>query len=471
MAERTMSLRAAASRKPAGSAARAPLPAAQMQAQSPREAELFALADSLNNRPPIHQLRALGAGLSAPVQRVVLSKVLNLSRGGTRTEYYSTLDRERRTFENLDEAQARDDDLRLRAAPLDRSARYPTGFTYRDPGDKPATTSHNIISDSNAGPHSLSHSSTAYRLTNAFEAADFNLRALRDQQVPTPEQYAVLYQKTKGGKVRASQELRANTDYRLLWDRLDGLIAANPTDNGDEAYELIMRLMQMNPYTAYGKATLGKRALQHKGERQDDYFEDAFDPNTEKTFGGDEEFRDFRDSRRKLWPEAERGSRFDLPLGTDEADDEEEEDTEHEKRPLKVPRSGDDPGSEVHSRSIREEIEAQQSIFTNNCLINAICRQAHHRDATFEELIQIRSNLGNVGEMMHATVGTLGVIRTALGIANPIVVYQGSAVEVAEDFAGDGAPLSIHHQGDVLHFEPGVPPELQDALENVDETI
>ena len=100
------------------------------------------------------------------------------------------------------------------------------------------------------------------------------------------------------------------------------------------------------------------------------------------------------------------------------------------------------------------EIAASRLLHTNNCLINAIARAAGRVDATDEQLIVIRSRLHNIGEMMFASQRVVGVIREALGIANPVTVHYPNAAP--ETFPGEGVGIAIHHTGR-MHFDAGPP--------------
>jgi hypothetical protein len=107
---------------------------------------------------------------------------------------------------------------------------------------------------------------------------------------------------------------------------------------------------------------------------------------------------------------------------------------------------------------VKKELRGQAALWQNNCLINAICQAAHHRNATMEELLQIRFNLNNMGEMMLASQRSIDAIRNALGgINNPVTVHY-PAIDVApnEDFLGVGPALDIYHTG-ALHFQDTPP--------------
>lgn len=97
------------------------------------------------------------------------------------------------------------------------------------------------------------------------------------------------------------------------------------------------------------------------------------------------------------------------------------------------------------------DVRATSLLFQNNCLINAIARAARGNTASFEELVTIRSQLGNVGEMLVASPATIAVIRGALGVTRPIVVNYPRPTP-AETFAGVGTSVVIRHTG-AAHFE------------------
>jgi|GEM_PF-3919914 len=100
-----------------------------------------------------------------------------------------------------------------------------------------------------------------------------------------------------------------------------------------------------------------------------------------------------------------------------------------------------------------EKTELQGMMHQNNCLINAIVREAYGRTVTYEELVEIRLRIGEVGTMLIASDRVISIIRDVLGINRGIiVVYQHAP---SEDFGNtDDNPIFIHHTGHD-HFEPG----------------
>lgn len=103
------------------------------------------------------------------------------------------------------------------------------------------------------------------------------------------------------------------------------------------------------------------------------------------------------------------------------------------------------------------ELLATALLWQNNCLINAICQAAYGRNATMEELVVIRSNLGNVGQMLAATQNTINVIRQALYIPNPITVrYALGSGGMNEVLPGAGVLINIYHTG-IDHFQHTLP--------------
>jgi hypothetical protein len=109
----------------------------------------------------------------------------------------------------------------------------------------------------------------------------------------------------------------------------------------------------------------------------------------------------------------------------------------------------------------KREIEAAELLHTNNCLINAIAisGRGDRHEATEAELIQIRSELENVGEMMSATPKTVTVILNALGLENRglTVTYRHithSGLSIPDDIVIRGVePINIIHNGRD-HFQP-----------------
>lgn len=111
-------------------------------------------------------------------------------------------------------------------------------------------------------------------------------------------------------------------------------------------------------------------------------------------------------------------------------------------------------GSSQQREKIRLETELQDedALWQNNCLINAICQAAHGRNATMMELLTIRINLGNVGQMMVASPHNIGVIRNALQINNQVVVHYRTNSHIPnETIIGIWPVLHIYHNGN-QHF-------------------
>ncbi|MFS2108567.1 DUF4157 domain-containing protein [Sphingomonas sp. Sphisp140] len=105
----------------------------------------------------------------------------------------------------------------------------------------------------------------------------------------------------------------------------------------------------------------------------------------------------------------------------------------------------------------KKELQGRAALWQNNCLINAICLAAHGRTATLMELLSIRLNLNNVGEMMVATPNAVGVIRQVLGINNQILVrYPVGSGALNETIIGVPPTLTIYHTGGD-HFQHTMP--------------
>jgi hypothetical protein len=115
---------------------------------------------------------------------------------------------------------------------------------------------------------------------------------------------------------------------------------------------------------------------------------------------------------------------------------------------------GKKSGKQSAKIDLEAELRAQASLFTNNCLINAIALAAGRDLATLEELVAIRSELNNVGEMMAAAPRLVAVIQRHLRVPNPITVYtRGSGL--TEEIGGVGDELEITHDGH-NHFVSGI---------------
>ncbi|MEG4230789.1 DUF4157 domain-containing protein [Microcoleus sp. Pol11C3] len=107
-----------------------------------------------------------------------------------------------------------------------------------------------------------------------------------------------------------------------------------------------------------------------------------------------------------------------------------------------------------------QEIQATALLQVNNCLINAICQAVKTRNATMEELVEIRSELGNVGEMMLANDKTIDVISRVLRVNNWITVRypldSGAMNETFSRGSGSGQHINIYHTGG-NHFQHNQP--------------
>lgn len=112
-------------------------------------------------------------------------------------------------------------------------------------------------------------------------------------------------------------------------------------------------------------------------------------------------------------------------------------------------------------RRAEQEILDYSDLHQNNCLINAICRVVHNRNADLGELLAIRFNLGGIGQMMVASQASINAIRNVLGINNPInVYYPANTPTLDEPFDGVGDAIDIYHTGEE-HFVHNRPRGIQ----------
>lgn len=242
--------------------------------------------------------------LSSTIQRVVQSKMYELKKGGTITVYYSTYDPSKE-FDDLDKAWAYDKKLaKKRDERFQYNQRVATNFSYYN------TKPQNVVPDqSRAGPHTLSHSSLALRLHRKFQDKSTDLKALRDEQVLSKSDFKAALDDEKPGKTlfKPISEQRMVIDYGILYDKLEALLQLDNSDDSIriEIYEVMMRLMQMDPYTVYGKSRkMSQKASAGKGEREDHHFSEAFD--TRAKFRKPESYQKFREKRKRMYsPERE----------------------------------------------------------------------------------------------------------------------------------------------------------------------
>lgn len=97
------------------------------------------------------------------------------------------------------------------------------------------------------------------------------------------------------------------------------------------------------------------------------------------------------------------------------------------------------------------EVTAAQQLLVNNCLIDAIAGGAGRGTPTLPELVAIRTELNNVGEMMLATPKTVSAIRKGLGLPGRKVIVRYPAPIPQEVFDGTDPPILVDHTGQA-HF-------------------
>lgn len=267
---------------------------------------------SANFQPQI-QLQKRNTVYNPVVQRTVLSKVQSLRKGGTQVVYYSTYDPSQE-FENQFDAWRLDTRLANEQNNFDEEARYPTVFTHYN------TDSHNVPpSVGKAGPHTVSHSSLSYRLSQKIRKNPA-LKKLRDQQVVTIEEFINLLKTEAPKRFKENQRERLIHDYKISYNRLNKIIEGAKENYKGEGHELLMRLIQLNPYTVYGKGTkVSKSRIQHKGERKEDDFETSIDNKAK--FASEDNYHNFKSKRKKLYE--------------DSSEEEKEKDNEHKHKDKK----------------------------------------------------------------------------------------------------------------------------------------
>lgn len=113
----------------------------------------------------------------------------------------------------------------------------------------------------------------------------------------------------------------------------------------------------------------------------------------------------------------------------------------------------------VTSAHERFQLDANLLLGVNNCLINAVAHAALGRMANLGELIRIREQLQNYGEMLIASPENIQLIRQVLGIQNPIQIVYTYVAHPAEDFDGAGPLLTIYHV-DENHFTDIMPSDV-----------
>ncbi|WDF65963.1 hypothetical protein [Flavobacterium sp. KACC 22763] len=248
------------------------------------------------------------------VQRTVLSKIQSLKKGGTRTVYYSTYDPSQE-FENQFDAWRLDTRLANEHNDFSEEARYPTVFTHYN------TDSHNVPpAVGKAGPHTVSHSSLSFRLAKKIKK--HSLEKIRDEQVVTLDEFIKLLNTEAPSKFKKSQRKRLIKDYKISYERLQKIIDGGKENYPGEGHELLMRLIQLNPYTVYGKGkSVSKGRIKHKGERKEDDFETSIDNKAK--FNSEENYSNFKSKRKKLYEDSSE-------------EEKEEKDNEHKHKDKKT---------------------------------------------------------------------------------------------------------------------------------------
>jgi hypothetical protein len=227
------------------------------------------------------------------IQRVVQTKFLPLTSGGFKIKYYSTHDTATE-FDSQEEAWKHDQELAgTSEEEFDPFARYPTNYSYYN------TSERNVMPTSKQGPHTLSHSALSYRLDRMLRAKG-GVKKAWQRQVLRKDKFGKYLHGEMPAKMRAGQRERMLTDYGLLHDRLENLLTGGE-DYSTDKHELMMRLMQLDPYSAYGKGRAGRRALKGKGERRDVGFDSAFDRGAK--FRNAKRYEKFRQRRKELFEE------------------------------------------------------------------------------------------------------------------------------------------------------------------------
>lgn len=272
-------------------------------------------------------------------QRTVLSKVYDLQKGGTKIVYYSTYDTSQE-FDNQFDAWKLDTKLakeKEKEGEFDEEQRYPTNFTHYN------TASRNIPPpNGKAGPHTLSHSSLSFRLSKKIKTK--SLKELRDEQVPNLDEYLDLLMTEAPSKIKSNQIERLLEDYKLSYNRLDQIIKGEKETYKGEGHELLMRLIQLHPYTVYGKGkSVSKSRIKGKGERKEDKFEEAFDEKAK--FNSEENYSGFKWKRKKLY---------------DDSEDSEEEDKLKKIKKLEDTKEGEDTKEEKDEKKIKKEDEKKE---------------------------------------------------------------------------------------------------------------
>lgn len=214
-----------------------------------------------------------GMNKTGVVQRVVQSRVFPMMDGSSKTEYYSTFDTGT-SFNTEEEAWQHDEHFEhQRKADFHHEKRYGTPYTYHQ------TDSRNVVGNGEGrwGPHTVAHGWMSVNLKAQIEKGVTPQQLFAEQVLP-PDAVSVILQKEYAKAMNKYQYQRYMNDYIILYKRLSGLLKTDvATTNPTLVFELLMRIMQLNPYTTYGKSKLTSKATKGKGEDNSASFEESID--------------------------------------------------------------------------------------------------------------------------------------------------------------------------------------------------
>ncbi|MBL7729058.1 MAG: hypothetical protein JNM68_15285 [Dinghuibacter sp.] len=228
-----------------------------------------------DNRPQttVQQKKVEGMNKTGIIQRVVQSRVLPMMDGSSKTEYYSTFDAGT-SFNTEEQAWQHDEHFEgQRKADFHYEKRYATPYTYHQ------TDSYNVVGNGEGrwGPHTVAHGWMSVNMKTQIGKGVTPQQLFADQ-VLHPDAVAAILQKEYANALNKYQYERYMNDYKILYKRLDALLKTDVANtNPTLAFELLMRIMQMNPYTTYGKSKVKKAATKNKGESNTAKFEESID--------------------------------------------------------------------------------------------------------------------------------------------------------------------------------------------------
>ncbi|MGB5927571.1 MAG: hypothetical protein WBH03_05325, partial [Cyclobacteriaceae bacterium] len=387
----------------------------------------------------------------AATEQVVQKRVYQNSN----KKYYSDLDPSQE-FDKWEDADKYDKSID--APPTISGGRPPTLFTYT------STKSHCKISSRGIpqGPHTVGHSALLSALNQS--EGKINLHNVMTEQIMSPDQWRNAVNTELGGSDqfhgKTEFSLRLLRAYRAYAGLYYGLLRSFSDTSEGSPLDFMHELINLSPYATYGWSNPDKITKKHlKGKWETSDLSDTgrnIDPHSRKKFKDKEKYDSMVEDRLDLLDD-------DFIIEETDEFDEDSMSDESEVEMVDVSTKSGEPKIKTSMRSQRvakqylDEINATQLLFANNCLINAIAASAGQA-VNLSQLLEIRTRLGSIGNMLVASPNTVGVILNVLGINAGVVVHYHVDSHLPNEIIGNqnGTVLHIYHTGHA-HFVHNCP--------------